>query len=482
MPASRSEFMIRSAYRHLVWLLRERSIGEQTAFGPDWVAPDLVESISLSLPGGDGTAPAIEVALRDGFPGSALPRHLAFPGGMTLPLRAVRAARATAQGAPGVTRENEPRVTGTATCLVRDRLNPARNYLLTCGHVAAPNARVATDDLLTIDDHGQAREGRLVEWQPALGFGVFRTKIDAALIEVAAGDAIALRSSGGFVPAGLGGAATADLPVSLRRRSKPLSGVLKVFWSGYVDVPGLSPGEADYFLADAIGYLCSESTEEGDSGGAIWDAFERLMGMHIAGLHQAPRGAANAVFGPIAPVLDWYSVQPYLRDDPAILPARGAHGAPAVGNRLAVTPVPAVGLPVDEEIAVVAATLWGEARNQGDDGMRAVAWVVANRVRRKHRGLTSAAAVCRARKQFSCWNDNDPNLPKMQRIAASPDRNYIAASAIARELLTSGLQGRDVTNGATHYYARSLRPPAYWARGKTPCAAIGGHLFYNDID
>jgi hypothetical protein len=124
MPDSRSWFMIRSTYRHLVSLLRDRSIGEQTAVGPDWVAPDLVESISLSLPGGSDAIPTIHVALRDGFPGSALPRHLALPGSMTLPLRAVRAARATAQGAPGVTRENEPRVTGTATCLVRDRLNP----------------------------------------------------------------------------------------------------------------------------------------------------------------------------------------------------------------------------------------------------------------------------------------------------------------------------------------------------------------------
>lgn len=482
MP-SRSWIVVYSAYRSLVALLRERNTGEQAAFGPDWVAPDLVESISLSLSGGPDTALAIEVALRDGFPGSALPRHLTLPGSnLTLPLRAVRAARATAQGAPGVTREKGPRVAGTATCLVRDRLNPGRNYLLTCGHVAAPDAGVAADDLLTIDDHGYEREGRLVEWQPALGFGVFRTNIDAALVEVAAGDAIALRRAAGFVPAGLGGAATADLPVSLRRRSRPLSGVLKVFWSGYVDVPGLSPGEADYFLADAIGYLSTESTEAGDSGGAIWDAFERLMGMHIAGLHDAPLGRANAVFGPISPVLDWYSVQLYLRDDPAILPARVAHGAPAVGNRLAVPPVPAVGLPVDEEIAVVAATLWGEARNQGEDGMRAVAWVIANRMRREHRGLTSASAVCLAPKQFSCWNDNDPNLPKMRSIAASPDRDYIVASAIARELLTSGLQGRDVTNGATHYYARSLRPPAYWARGKTHCAAIGGHLFFNDID
>lgn len=481
MP-SRSSLVVRSVYRHLVTLLRQRS-GGQVVVGPDWVDPALVESMALALPGLRHGARVIEVALRDGFPGSALPQRLALPGSAeSVPLRVVRAARATAQGAPGLTRANAPHMTGTATCLVRDMLNPLRNYLLTCGHVAAPNSSVVADELLHIDDDGHLRQGRLVEWQPALGAGVFRTRLDAALVEIAAGDAIALRRAPGFVPAGLGGAPTADMAVTLRRRRQPLPGVLKVFWSGFVDVPGLTPGDADYFLADAIGYLTDQDTEGGDSGGAIWDAAERLMGMHIAGLHASPPGRANAVFGPIAPVLDWYSVQPYLQNDPATLPAPAPRGAPAVGARLPVAPLPAVGLAADAEIAIVAATLWGEARGQGKEGMRAVAWVVANRLRRKYQGKSSCAAVCQAPFQFSCWNANDPNLPRMRRIAAAPDAPYLEACAIARELVTSGLQGKDPTNGATHYYARSLRPPAYWARGKSPCAEIGAHLFYNNID
>jgi spore germination cell wall hydrolase CwlJ-like protein len=35
---------------------------------------------------------------------------------------------------------------------------------------------------------------------------------------------------------------------------------------------------------------------------------------------------------------------------------------------------------------------------------------------------------------------------------------------------------------ATHYHARWMRDPPRWARGKAPCATIGQHLFFNDID
>lgn len=480
--------MLSSAFLriHAVYRALGRSIAHRHATGDgmaewDWAIAEAVESISLTLPGTGAAAPRIEVALRDGFPPRVLPRSLRIPGlGDSVALRAVRAARATAQGAPGVLRESEPRIAGTATCLVRDRLAPDRNYVITCGHVAAPDKGARVDQIINIDDAGHARAGRLVDWQPSIGIGEYRTSIDAALVEVAAGDAIALRDVADFTPAGLGPSPLEDMQVSLHRRGAPVPGALKVYWSGYIDLPGLNSDITDYFLADAVGYLCAESTRAGDSGAAIWDASDRLMGMHIGGLPDTGPGNANAVYGPIGPVLDWYSVQPYLQGDAATLRSAPPPGVAQDQRHLSTPAAGPSGATSDEEVAIVAATLWGEARNQGEQGMRAVACVINNRWRAKYRGKTTPSAVCLDPKQFSCWNPGDPNLPRMQRIASSPDSAYFTACAIARELLQGTLQ--DITNGARHYYASTLRPPAYWSRGKSPCKVIGDHRFYNDID
>lgn len=454
---------------------------------PDWVDPSAIQSLALALPGPTAGKPVVQVALRPGIPLRSLPGTLAWAGlGEPLALQPVRAAPALAQAAPGVVRQGpQGEFHGTATCLLQDRLAPARSYLLTCGHVAAPDSSAAVNQVLGIDDDGHRREGRLVDWQPSMGAAVYRTAIDAALVEVAAADALALRRVAGFVPAGLGGAPSANMAVSLRRCSGPLDGTLLVFWSGFVDLPGLSPGYPDYFLADAIGYRASQPTLAGDSGAAIWDSAERLMGMHLGALPEDGQQAANAVYGPIAPVLDWYSVQPYLQGDavdatPGMVAAPNSAAAPVVQARTATPLAGPAGFDAQQEIDIVAATLWGEARNQGEQGMRAVASVIENRRRQSYRGKATAAAVCLDPWQFSCWNANDPNLPRLRRLSSQPDAQYLLARRIAAEVQQGSLA--DITRKARHYYAASLRPPAYWSRGKSPCVVIGDHLFFNDID
>ena len=453
----------------------------QPAALPDWVDPGAVQSLALALPGGCRHPPALQVALRPGVPLKALPATLALPGMREpLALLALRAAPAQAQAAPGVVRQGaQGELQGTATCLLQDRLAPARSYLLTCGHVAAPDTSAAVNQVLAIDDDGHLREGRLVDWQPSIGAAVYRTSIDAALVEVAPADALALRGLAGFVPAGLGGAPSADMQISLRSRSGPLDGRLRVFWSGFVDLPGLSPGYPDYFLADAIGYRASQPTLGGDSGAAIWDSADRLMGMHLGALHEDGQQGANAVYGPIDPVLAWYSVQPYLQGDRADASA-GPARVPTLQARVETPLAGPAGFDDLQEIDIVAATLWGEARNQGEQGMRAVASVIENRRQKGYRHKTSAAAVCLDPWQFSCWNANDPNLARMRRLASQPDAQYLLARQIAAEVQQRTLD--DITRKARHYYAASLRPPAYWSRGKTPCVVIGDHLFFNDID
>ncbi len=132
----------------------------------------------------------------------------------------------------------------------------------------------------------------------------------------------------------------------------------------------------------------------------------------------------------------------------------------------------------DMELDILARTLWGEARGEGMAGMEAVAMVIMNRVEVAHRhgGYwwgNSVIEVCRKPYQFSCWNKDDPNLPRLLSVTA--DNLYFAtAKRVAQRAILGFL--KDQTRGATHYHARNVTPS--WSKGQRPCAVIGRHLFY----
>ncbi|MGE5545571.1 MAG: cell wall hydrolase [Solirubrobacterales bacterium] len=148
-------------------------------------------------------------------------------------------------------------------------------------------------------------------------------------------------------------------------------------------------------------------------------------------------------------------------------------------DREARTPPPVAGGTVD----VLARTLWGEARGEPVAGKEAVASVVLNRVARakaaggRHWWGGTVEEVCRRPWQFSCWNPGDPNRAKIEAVTME-DRTFRTCVRIARRAL--GGVVADATEGATHYHAIGLLPP--WARGLTPTAEIGGHLFYKDVE
>lgn len=135
------------------------------------------------------------------------------------------------------------------------------------------------------------------------------------------------------------------------------------------------------------------------------------------------------------------------------------------------------------ETDVLARTLWGEARGEGDQGMSAIACVVLNRVRvAEEKGRywwgNNIIQVCQKPYQFSCWNRSDPNFQKLQSLD-STDYTFATALRIARRAVAQCLL--DVTNGATHYHADSIEKP-YWTRGQEPRATIGHHIFYRIIE
>ena len=127
----------------------------------------------------------------------------------------------------------------------------------------------------------------------------------------------------------------------------------------------------------------------------------------------------------------------------------------------------------DEHIAI--RTLYGEARGEPEEGQRAIAHVLLNRLREGRWGKT-LAAVCLARFQFSCWNASDPNR---ERMAALADDDPVFERL--RAILHAARAELDPTDGASHYFAVSLIRLPKWSIGATFCGQIGRHRFYKDV-
>ena len=133
---------------------------------------------------------------------------------------------------------------------------------------------------------------------------------------------------------------------------------------------------------------------------------------------------------------------------------------------------------MDETIDTLARTAWAEARSHGLDGMAAVLNTVANRAGTPGWWGRTLAGVCKAPRQFSCWN---PDIAAKNRILtvdlADPD--FYDAVMLAKALVRGEL--RDRTHGADHYHADYIPTPK-WAKGRRPvyeCGPSGSrHLFY----
>ena len=143
-----------------------------------------------------------------------------------------------------------------------------------------------------------------------------------------------------------------------------------------------------------------------------------------------------------------------------------------------------VAQPVDL-VDILARTIWGEARGEGEAGMIAVAAVVLNRVRisQDHGGRywwgRDIASVCQARSQFSCWNPGDPNRAKLGAVDDS-DPSFRIARSVAADAVAGRID--DPTFGATTYKVASLPWPYSWGHPRLPLVEIGRHAFYNLLE
>ncbi len=160
---------------------------------------------------------------------------------------------------------------------------------------------------------------------------------------------------------------------------------------------------------------------------------------------------------------------------------------------------------VNPDIMVLAQTMWGEARQEGKEGMLAVGNVIKNRAEENSRLFGQGIrGVALKPKQFSCWNKNDPNRKRMLKIVEldkliqqkkSPTgeqfeewfkkfqntgmfleyKAWVVAKQLAEKIVNG--QMTDPTKGATFYHTKQIKPS--WASKMQKIHASGNHIFYD---
>ena len=108
--------------------------------------------------------------------------------------------------------------------------------------------------------------------------------------------------------------------------------------------------------------------------------------------------------------------------------------------------------PQSHEAKIIALTLLGEARGEGEIGMYAVACVIKQRSLDRNLSLLK---VCLERKQFSCWNSKR-NLDSLLKSTSAP-----YAVGLANHLAGGGGVQRSYVKYANHYCTLKTKP--YWA-------------------
>lgn len=134
----------------------------------------------------------------------------------------------------------------------------------------------------------------------------------------------------------------------------------------------------------------------------------------------------------------------------------------------------------EDEIKLIAKTIWGEARGESYEGKIAVANVILNRYKlsqstdQKDWWGESISEIILQPYQFSCHNYNDVNKSKIDCLTIA-DVQYYEILKITRNFLTKNLS--DNTGGATHYFAYKSTKPI-WATNMIKTKRIGNHDFY----
>lgn len=123
---------------------------------------------------------------------------------------------------------------------------------------------------------------------------------------------------------------------------------------------------------------------------------------------------------------------------------------------------------------VLVKTILGEARGEGEEGMAAVAHVIANRAG-SGRYPGDPAAVALQDRQFSTWNRGEGgNNPNQFRPGT---QQYDTAAQIIDRVFSG--QSQDPTNGALFYHTPAVNPNWAGEVNRYGTTKLGNHIFYN---
>ena len=131
-------------------------------------------------------------------------------------------------------------------------------------------------------------------------------------------------------------------------------------------------------------------------------------------------------------------------------------------------------------VEVLARTLWGEARNQGVEGMEAVASVILNRAKSPKWWGTDITSVCLKKNQFSCWLDIPETAKNLAALKAVTDKD--PEFKVAMDVETRAVAGTlvDSVAGAQYYYERHMPAPPKWVDKLKFIKRVKDHLFYKE--
>ncbi len=110
-----------------------------------------------------------------------------------------------------------------------------------------------------------------------------------------------------------------------------------------------------------------------------------------------------------------------------------------------------------KEIEYLAKTIYGEARGESIEAKYWVAWVIRNRVDARWRGQKTYESVVTDPYQFSCWNENDVNRPKLDNPKGIA---WNECWEIAVSVYTAPAFFNPIPR-VFHYHDTSISPPSW---------------------
>lgn len=117
-------------------------------------------------------------------------------------------------------------------------------------------------------------------------------------------------------------------------------------------------------------------------------------------------------------------------------------------------------------------TIWMEARGESYEGKVGVAEVIYRRTKEKVFSDGTYVGTCLRDRQFSGWNERDPN--RIPGCKLDTDEHVVQDCIRA---WTEAKAGSNVTKGATHYYSMKMYVAPYWEREMDETTVIGNHRF-----